>query len=225
VNPAAWKDPSLQKDANKDYVGSPADIKSSTDYLANTQKLIDRSESKGVDWGGALPIGQYITAQRSYEVEDSTIRGALNTIGINGDNIKGIPADRLMRPWMLSSEYFDFGSKPPKQLKPSPPREPEAPKARGSRASSELESDPDKRAIGVVHANTVRMNQVARSIMMLSEGSPNRQKAIEEYKKLRDEATKARNSLKDKEWRKLANFDLRTVIKPYDNTGTTIPLD
>lgn len=95
----------------------------------------------------------------------------------------------------------------------------------GSRASSEAESDPDKRAIGVVHSNTVRMNEVARTIMRLSEESPNRQKAIEEYKKLRDDAVKARNSLKDKEWRKQANFDLRTVIKPYDNTGATIPLD
>lgn len=95
----------------------------------------------------------------------------------------------------------------------------------GSRASSEAESDPDKRAIGVVNSNTVRMNEVARTIMRLSEESPNRQKAIEEYKKLRDDAVKARNSLKDKEWRKQANFDLRTVIKPYDNTGATIPLD
>jgi hypothetical protein len=95
----------------------------------------------------------------------------------------------------------------------------------GSRASSEAESSPDKVASGVVGSNTTRMNEVARTIMRLGKESPSRQKAIDEYKRLRDEAVQARNGMKDKEWRKLANFELRTVIKPYDNTGATIPLD
>ena len=98
--------------------------------------------------------------------------------------------------------------------------------ARGySKASSEAESSPDRVAAGIVGSNTTRMNEVARTIMRLGKESPNRQKAIDEYKKLRDEAVKARNGMKDKEWRKLANFELRTVIKPYDNTGATIPRD
>ena len=94
-----------------------------------------------------------------------------------------------------------------------------------SRALSEAERTTDQIASGVVGSNTTRMNEVARTIMRLGKESPNRQKAIDEYKKLRDEAVNARNGMKDKEWRKVANFELRTVIKPYDNTGATIPLD
>ena len=124
VNPAGWKDKATQANADKDFVGSPEDIKRATRYVTTLQNIVDQSDSKGKDWKAAVPLDQYTSPQRAYEVDDSTIRGALNTIGLDGDNIKGIPADRLMRPWMLSSEYFDFSGKKPKQLKPIPKEEP-----------------------------------------------------------------------------------------------------
>ena len=124
VNVAGWKDPLIQAGKNKDYVGSPEALKSARDYLTGLQGVVDKSVSKGRDLKAGLPIGKYTSAQRAYEVDDSAIRGALNDLGFNGDKVDGIPADRLMRSWMLSSEYFDFSGGKPKQLKPIPAKEP-----------------------------------------------------------------------------------------------------
>jgi len=124
VNAAGWKDPLIQAGKNKDYVGSPESVKAAVDYLTGLQGVVDKSASKGKDFRAGLPIGKYTSAQRAYEVDDSAIRGALNDAGLDGDKVKGIPADRLMRSWMLSSEYFDFSGKKPKQLKPIPAEEP-----------------------------------------------------------------------------------------------------
>ena len=124
VGVAGWKDPAIQSNANKDYVGSPEAKAAALRYLSGLQNVVDKSATKGKDWSAGLPIGKYVSAQRAYEVDDSAIRGALNDIGLDGDNVKGIPADRLMRAWMLSSEYFDFSGKKPKQVKPIPAEEP-----------------------------------------------------------------------------------------------------
>ena len=96
--------------------------------------------------------------------------------------------------------------------------------ARGNtRASSER--TPSERLIGEVLGKTLRMNELARTFEGLSPESPTRAKVAAEYLKLKAEAEKARSGITDKEFRKLANFELRTVNKPVDNTGARVDLE
>lgn len=82
-----------------------------------------------------------------------------------------------------------------------------------------------KKAIGLIHSNVIRMAELVKTIEQLPAGNFSHENAKAEYKKLRAEAEKARNGMTDKEWRKEANFYLRTVEKPVDRTGARINLD
>lgn len=96
--------------------------------------------------------------------------------------------------------------------------------ARGN-TRAQSERTPSERAIGEVNSATMRMNQLSKLIMQLHPDSPSRVKSAAEYLKLKAEAEAQRDKITDKEFRKLANFELRTVGKPVDNTGARIDLE
>jgi hypothetical protein len=91
--------------------------------------------------------------------------------------------------------------------------------APGSRAESEAGRTPNQIAAGVVNSNTMRMDELRRMMENTARTSPNWEAGKAEYLELRAEAKKARDSMTDKEDRKLANFSLRTSVPPIDSTG------
>jgi hypothetical protein len=80
----------------------------------------------------------------------------------------------------------------------------------------------DSQLIGKTQTYTIRMTDLARTIMRLHPSSPSRVTAIDEYKQCRTAARICRNSIVCRETRKLANFWLRTAGKPWDNSGNPL---
>lgn len=80
----------------------------------------------------------------------------------------------------------------------------------------------DNHLIGKTHSYTMRMTDLARTIMRLHPESPNRVTAINDYMHCRTAARICRDAIVCRETRKLANFWLRTAGKPVDNAGNPI---
>ena len=80
----------------------------------------------------------------------------------------------------------------------------------------------DNNLIGKTHSYTMRMTDLARTIMRLHPESPSRVTAINEYMHCRTSARICRDAIVCRETRKLANFWLRTAGKPVDNAGNPI---
>jgi hypothetical protein len=82
--------------------------------------------------------------------------------------------------------------------------------------------DQDHKMIGAAHSYTMRMTELAKTIMSLHPTSPNRVDAINDYMYFRTAARICRDAIVCREKRKLANFFLRTAGKPVDNAGNPI---
>ena len=92
-------------------------------YLRAQQELTDGSTSglKDGDPYWSSPASKEAPRQRWLEIGDEAIRGSLRMAGFKDwDKIEGVGPDRLMASWMLSSKYWDFSGKVPKQIAPIP---------------------------------------------------------------------------------------------------------
>lgn len=210
----AFSAPQLQADFKPDKVYAEMGRK----YLRVSQQLTNQSPSENIkenDPYWSIAAAKETPRQRWLEIGDESIRGSLRSAGFKDwANVEGVGPDRLMASWMLNSKFFDLSGKTPVQVAPIPKGF-----DAGSRASSESGRTPDQIAAGVVNSNTMRMNDLRRMMENTAKTSPNWEAGKAEYLKLRTEAKKARDSITDKEDRKVANFSLRTSVPPIDSTG------
>lgn len=119
IRKGAFSAPSLQED----YKPDADDAKRSLKYLKTNQNITDNSESgfKEGDPMWSMPASKEAPRQRWLEIADESIRATLRGAGFKDwKNIEGVGPNRLMASWMLSSKYWDFSGKVPKQIAPIP---------------------------------------------------------------------------------------------------------
>lgn len=80
----------------------------------------------------------------------------------------------------------------------------------------------DSKLLGKVHSKTVRMSQLASTIMRLHPTSENRAKCITEYYDLLQNSRLVRDMIVGRAERKTATWFIRTAQKPVDNCGNQI---
>lgn len=80
----------------------------------------------------------------------------------------------------------------------------------------------DNKLLGKVHSQTMRMSDLARTIMRLHPSSENRASSIKEYYDLLRSSKTVRDQIVGRESRKTATWLIRTVGKPVNNDGSPI---
>lgn len=80
----------------------------------------------------------------------------------------------------------------------------------------------DKKLLGKVHTQTMRMSELAKTIMRLHPTSESRTKCISEYYDLLLNSRLVRDLIVSRADRKTATWFIRTASKPVDNTGKQI---
>ena len=80
----------------------------------------------------------------------------------------------------------------------------------------------DARMLGLVHARTMRMTDLSRTIERLHLSSPGRQLSIEQYLLAKSSAKIARDSIVSREDRKHATWLIRTAKRPVNNDGSFV---
>jgi hypothetical protein len=80
----------------------------------------------------------------------------------------------------------------------------------------------DNQLLGKVHTQTMRMSDLASTIMRLHPSSENRAKCIKEYYDLLRSSKTVRDQIVSRENRKTATWCIRTASKPVDNCGNQI---
>ena len=80
----------------------------------------------------------------------------------------------------------------------------------------------DNQLLGKVHTQTMRMSELAKTIMRLHPTSESRTKCIKEYYDLLRSSKTVRDQIVSRDSRKTATWCIRTASKPVDNTGKQI---